>query len=64
MSGIQLTEMNDRQQRAYAAIMAQIAMLPWEEREEVCAAVRYNGDICFECGMATDGQRCHCTNDE
>jgi hypothetical protein len=33
--------MNERQQRAYAAIMAQIAMLPWQERAEVFKAVEF-----------------------
>lgn len=56
--------MNERQQRAVAAIMAQLAMLPWQERADVFAAVEFNDDICVHCGMATERHGCHCTNDE
>ena len=60
-----MSELNERQQRAFAAIMAQIAMPPWEERREVCSQVRFNDSICFECGSAIDGRYdCTCTKDE
>ena len=56
--------MNGRQQRAFALIMAQIAMLDWDERAEVFSAVEHNDSICVRCGRATEKFGCHCQNDE
>lgn len=56
--------MNERQQKAYAEIMVQIARLPWDERAEVFKAVEFNDDICVQCGRATEKFGCHCQNDE
>jgi len=56
--------MNERQQRAYVDIMAQLAMLPWQERSDVFQAVKFNDDICVHCGMATEKFGCQCMNDD
>lgn len=56
--------LNERQARAVAAIMAQIAMLPWTERADVFAAVECNDDICVHCGQATERFGCPRQNDE
>jgi hypothetical protein len=58
--------MNDQQKAAYENCFAALIELPWQQRAEVFANLRYNDTFCTACGYGERGNphpNCQCEND-
>lgn len=59
--------MTEAQQAAFDTAMKALLSVPWDQREDVCAALRFNKIFCWECGYGepdSPNKNCQCTNDE
>jgi hypothetical protein len=58
-----LTGRTEAQVAAIETIMKALRAVPWQDRESVFLAIRFNKEFCVNCGIDLDGYRCQCTND-
>ena len=59
--------MNANQEATANKITESLLALPWQEREDVIHAVRFNNIFCWHCGYGsreTPNPDCQCWNDE